>query len=140
MTSHDGLQVWSPKKNRFTGNVWVLIDGWSFSTCADVATVLHHNNWATFIGEETGGGYDGNTSGYSKTLQLSNSGIRVNLPMWMYTTANLGHSFYGRGVIPDYPIRPTISEFIKEEDVALNEALNLMKNNQNMSSQPSASG
>ena len=131
MTSHEGLSVWAPQKDRFTGNVFVLIDGFSFSTCADVATVLHYNNWATFIGRETGGGYDGNTSGYSKTLQLSNSGIRVNLPMWMYTTANLGHSFYGRGVIPDYPIKLTVSEFINEEDVALKEALKLMKSKEN---------
>jgi C-terminal processing protease CtpA/Prc len=126
MTSHKGLDVWQPKKNKFEGNVYVLTDGWSFSTCADVATVLHHHKWATFIGEETGGGYDGNTSGNSRSLTLSNSNIRVNLPMWNYTTANLGHKFPHRGVIPDYPVFQTQQEFISNEDAAMAKALKLI--------------
>lgn len=127
MTSHKGLDYWQPKENRFEGKVYVLTDGWSFSTCADVATVLHYNGWATFIGEETGGGYDGNTSGNSKSLTLPNSKVRVNLPMWKYTTANRGHSFYGRGVKPDYKMEPSISEFISGQDAAMNKALDLIK-------------
>ncbi|MBO3700679.1 S41 family peptidase [Roseivirga sp. E12] len=127
MTSHKGLSVWKPQENRFTGQLYVLTDGWSFSTCADVATVLHHNQWATFIGEETGGGYDGNTSGNSRTLSLSNSGIRVNLPMWKYTTANIGHAFPGRGVIPGYPIVQSLNEFLSGEDAALNKAIDLIE-------------
>ena len=48
----------------------MLIDGWTFSTAADVATVAHHKHLATFIGEERGGGYDGNTSGSTHRLGL----------------------------------------------------------------------
>lgn len=129
MTSHKGLNVWHPQPNQFTGNVYVLVDGFSFSTCADVATVLHYHQWATFIGEETGGGYDGNTSGNSKSLVLPHSGIRVNVPMWKYTTANSGHSFYGRGVIPDYPISTTRQALIENTDVELSKALQLIKDN-----------
>lgn len=128
MTSHKGLSVWQPQKNRFTGEVFVLIDGLSFSTCADVATVLDFHNWATSIGEETGGGYDGNTSGNSRSLTLSNSRIRINLPMWNYTTANLGHEFPHRGVIPDYPIYQSQEEFIADQDVAMAKALDLINN------------
>lgn len=127
MTSHKGLTTWDPEEDRFTGNVFVLIDGWSFSTCADVATVLHYHNWAKFIGEETAGGYDGNTSGNSRTLTLANSGIRINLPMWKYTTANPGHKYYGRGVTPDYPIQQTKNDFLKSRDVVLDKALSLIR-------------
>lgn len=127
VTTHRGLSTWQPQKNSFAGKVFVLIDGWSFSTCADVATVLHHHKWATFVGEETGGGYDGNTSGNSTTLTLPNSKIRVNVPMWMYTTANLGHQYYGRGVIPDYQITRNPQELISETDVVREKAINLMK-------------
>lgn len=129
MTSHKGLSVWQPQANRFDGKVYVLTDGWSFSTCADVATVLHHHGWATFLGEETGGGYDGNTSGNSRTLRLPNSGININLPMWMYTTANIGHSFYGRGVIPDYPVVATPRQFVEGRDVVLEKAESLIRKN-----------
>ncbi|GAB5523149.1 MAG: S41 family peptidase [Roseivirga sp.] len=119
MTSHKGLSLWQPQANRFEGKVYVLTDGWSFSTCADVATVLHHHKWATFLGEETGGGYDGNTSGNSQTLTLPHSGISINLPMWMYTTANAGHKFYGRGVLPDYRVVASPRDFIEGKDVVL---------------------
>ena len=127
MTSHRGLSLWQPKENRFDGEVYVLIDGGSFSTCADVATVLHHNDWATLLGEETGGGYDGNTSGSSKGLSLPHSGIRVNLPMWMYTTANAGHAYYGRGAKPHYPIQQSVEEFINNEDTVMKRAISLIK-------------
>lgn len=128
MTSHKGLSTWQPQANRFEGKVYVLTDGWSFSTCADVATVLHHNQWATLLGEETGGGYDGNTSGYSRTLSLPNSKIKVNLPMWMYTTANLGHDYYGRGAVPHERIIPTIGQYLSDEDVVLKRAEALISN------------
>ncbi len=126
VTSHRGLSTWEVQKNSFQGKLIVLINGWSFSTCADVATVLHFNKWATFVGEETGGGYDGNTSGSSKTLHLSNSKIRINVPMWMYTTANKGHPYFGRGVIPDHEIIPRIEDRLQKKDVVLEKALSLI--------------
>ncbi len=125
-TAHNGLSVWQPNEIAFTGNVYVLIDGFSFSTCADVATVLHHQKWATFLGEETGGGYDGNTSGHTKAITLPNSKTIVNIPMWKYTTANVGHKFYGRGVIPDYSIAPSWDEFHAGTDVVLEKARELI--------------
>lgn len=127
MTNHEGLSSWYPDENSFEGEIYVLIDGFSFSTCADVATVLHHHQWATFIGEETGGGYDGNTSGHTRTITLPNSKVTVNVPMWKYTTANIGHSFPGRGVIPDYALSPTWGEYSEGKDVVLEKALALMQ-------------
>ncbi|MEO9481833.1 MAG: S41 family peptidase [Ekhidna sp.] len=126
MTSHEGLSVWQPQKDRFNGDVYVLIDGFSFSTCADVATVLHHHGWATFLGEETGGGYDGNTSGRSKSIILPNSKISVSIPMWMYTTANVGHAYMGRGVIPDYPVFTSWEEYVSGVDAVLEKAKSLI--------------
>lgn len=123
---HSGLEQWKPKENRFQGEVYVLTDGFSFSTCADVATVLHYNNWATLIGVETGGGYDGNTSGHSKQIQLPNSRVIVDLPMWKYTTANKGHDFVGRGAVPHHEIIPTWEEFSNGEDPVIKKALELM--------------
>lgn len=127
MTSHKGLDEWKPQKNRFSGKVIVLTDGFSFSTCADVAAVLHHNKWATFVGEETGGGYDGNTSGSTQTIMLPNSNIQVRVPMWMYTTANVGHEFHGRGVIPDFPIQYSLEDLLNDRDPVMRKALELIK-------------
>lgn len=127
VTSHRGLNKWQPQPDVFEGNLYVLIDGGSFSTCADVATVLHHNRRGLFLGAETGGGYDGNTSGNTKSITLPNSGIRVFVPLWMYTTANLGHDFPGRGVIPDHLIVPTWEQYSNKEDVVMKRALELIQ-------------
>jgi C-terminal processing protease CtpA/Prc len=119
MLSHDGLQVQEPAQDRFTGKVYLLIDGWTFSTAADVATVAHHNGLATFVGEETGGGYDGNTSGVSGDIALVHSGFGVRVPRWMYTTANVGHAYPGRGVPPDHHVPGTAEEALTGRDPQL---------------------
>ncbi len=127
VTSHRGLNKWAPQQDVFEGDLYVLIDGGSFSTCADVATVLHHNERGVFLGEETGGGYDGNTSGNTRTITLPNSRVRVYVPLWMYTTANVGHDYPGRGVIPDHPIIPTWQQYSDKEDVVLKRALEIIR-------------
>ncbi|MEM8567608.1 MAG: S41 family peptidase, partial [Bacteroidota bacterium] len=126
---HPGLSKWSPNENRFKGNVYVLINGISFSTTADVASVLFDNGWATFIGQETGGGAYGNTSGHSTSIRLPNSKIVVDLPYWMYFTALKNKYPKGRGVIPDYITIPSTKEFINKVDVEMEKALSLIRQN-----------
>ena len=126
---HPGLKKWSPNENRFEGNVYVLINGMSFSTTADVASVLFDNKWATFIGQETGGGAYGNTSGHSTSIRLPHSKIVVDLPYWMYFTALKNKYPKGRGVIPNYIITPSIKEFINNVDVEMEKALSLIRKN-----------
>ena len=59
---------------------------------------------AAIIGQETGGGACGNTSGSNKTIMLSNSGISVQIQMWGYSSAIKKELPCGRGVIPDYKV------------------------------------
>ncbi len=127
VTDHPGLQIQSPAEHTFPGDVYLLVDGWTFSTAADVATVAHYKELAVLIGEETGGGYDGNTSGASERIVLPSSGITVNVPCWMYTTANVGHSHPGRGAIPHRPKRPSIEDVLAGRDVELELALELVR-------------
>jgi len=127
MLTHGGLRVQQPAALRFEGDVYLLTDGWTFSTAADVATVAHHNGLATFVGEETGGGYDGNTSGDSGQVLLPASGITVSVPRWMYTTANLGHAYPGRGVPPDHPVRASIDDALAGRDVERETVVQLIR-------------
>lgn len=119
VTAHRGLDVQQPSEPGFRGTVYLLTDGWTFSTAADVATVAHHNGLVTVIGEETGGGYDGNTSGSSESMTLAHSGIGVSVPHWMYTTANIGHAYPGRGVPVDHAPERTVAEVIAGRDLEL---------------------
>ncbi|MDF1814749.1 MAG: S41 family peptidase [Verrucomicrobiales bacterium] len=129
VTKPEGLSLQAPATNVFTGRVFVLIDGGTFSTAADVASVLHSNGVGTFIGEESGGGYYGNTSGDSSKLKLAESGIKLELQKWMYTTAigDRGAEVEpGRGVPVEHKVAPTISELLNGEDVGLRKVRDLL--------------
>ncbi|MEQ9405131.1 MAG: S41 family peptidase [Cyclobacteriaceae bacterium] len=123
MRSHSGLDIQQVQDDNFQGTLYLLTDGWTFSTAADVVSVLDNANRSVIIGEETGGGRFGNTSGASTTLHLSNSKISINLPMWKYTTALDEKKDNGRGVIPDIQLTPTIEQILTKEDVQLNYCL-----------------
>ncbi len=80
----------------------VLIDGGTFSTAAEFCSVLRSLGRATFVGEETGGAYEGNTSGSFAILTLPNTGIRILIPLIRYELAVEPARQRGRGVLPDH--------------------------------------
>jgi hypothetical protein len=103
-----GLQ--QPNQPTFTGRLYVLMNGGSFSTTAEFLSVLDSHQRATFFGEESGGGYYGNTSGSEARIALPNTGMVVYIPtMDGYLAVRSGHD-PARGVIPDYPVKHTIAD------------------------------
>jgi hypothetical protein len=110
----------------FRGHVYILINGLSFSVTAEFCAVAKSNARATFVGEETGGGYYGNTSGQTMKIELPNSGIQVVIPRFKYANAVKRSRYADRGIIPDYPIHPDVHEYVKGDDVVLQFALNLI--------------
>lgn len=122
---HTGLGEQQPAEQPFLGEVFVLIDGGTFSTAADFCAVVHHLKRATFIGEETGGGYYGNNSGLSVRVALPHSHLQVRIPMYEYWNAVPGYEGKRRGTIPDHPIATKVADLIRGEDAALNLAVEL---------------
>lgn len=122
------LKVQKPQKNNFSGNVYVLINGASFSVTAEFAAVTHFLKRATFIGEETGGAYYGNNSGTFVIVTLPNSKLNVGIPMVAYYTAVSGYPFNDRGVTPDYKVEPTVNQILSGEDPVLNFCTKLIQN------------
>lgn len=119
------LGIQQPKENNYRGEVFFLIDGLSFSTTADFCAIARSERRGKFIGEETGGGYYGYTSGGRKDIQLPNSEIYITVPTFNYVHAVRKARYKDRGIIPDYPITPSISEVIQNKDVVLEFALKL---------------
>jgi len=117
-----------PQPNHFDGKVWCLVNGASFSATAEFSSVAHYHRRATFVGEEVGGSYYGNTSGYEALLTLPNTKIRVSVPLWEYVLAVSGYAYPRHGVMPDYPVEPTIQDVLSGFDVQLNYTLRLIKN------------
>ncbi|BAU52402.1 S41 family peptidase [Mucilaginibacter gotjawali] len=126
ITDHPNLAVQQPEDNNFTGKVEFLIGGKSFSGAAEFSSIARTNSRGAFIGEETAGGYYGNTSGSKKALILPNTKIRVNIPLTRYVMAVKKVKYKDRGIIPDYTIVPTIHDYLGHEDVQMNFALGLI--------------
>ncbi len=122
---HDQLALQRPSENNFKGNVFVLINGKCFSGTTDFCGIARQFPNVKFIGEETGGGYYGNTSGARTTLILPNSQVKVNIPLWKYKAAVPEAKYKDRGIIPDYLLTPTISDVLQKKDVQMELALKL---------------
>lgn len=122
---HPGLAVQQPAGLHFQGNVYVLTDGRTFSTAADFCAIAKSNARAVFIGEETGGGYEGNNSGGSVRVGLPHSGLQVAVPTIRYSNAVKPAREPGRGILPEYPVVPSISDALAQRDPPLQKALEL---------------
>lgn len=121
------LGTQNPKANSFKGKVYILINGRSFSTTADFCATARSNDRAIFIGEETGGGYYGNTSGGRMDVTLPNSQIVAFVPLFKYLNSVKKAKYAGRGTIPDYTIIPSIDDLLQHKDAELSFALGLIK-------------
>ena len=122
---HPGVGEQQPGKCPFPGKVFVLIEGGTFSTAADFCAVTHHLKRATFIGEETGGGYYGNNSGLMPTLRLPNSKVGIRLPMYGYWNAVPGYDGKRRGTIPDHAVEMRVADVLRGIDAPLDLATKL---------------
>ncbi len=123
---HEGVAEQSPAVHPFLGKLVVLIDGATFSTSADVTAVLRSMNRATFIGEETGGAYEGNTSGLNASIILPNSRFKVFVQMYGYVNA-VRPGPKGRGTLPDIEIARKTEETLRGVDTALGRAVEVAR-------------
>lgn len=119
-----------PRKNNFLGELYVLINGFSFSATGEFAGFLKDQKRAIFIGEEAGGNAVKNTSGFMLNLILPNTKTRVIVPVFQYVL-NAKTEQFGRGVIPDYNIEPTPEEVFSRKDPVMDFALELIKSKKN---------
>ncbi|MGE0589063.1 MAG: S41 family peptidase [Cyclobacteriaceae bacterium] len=125
---HSCLSLQSPSKPTFSGNVYVLIDGRSFSATAEFCAVTRFHQRAVFIGEETSGGYEGNNSGGSILLTLPESKIRLAIPTYKYVSAVDIDSYpKGRGILPHHEVAPTLEGLVTGRDETMEYALTLIK-------------
>jgi hypothetical protein len=114
--NHPCLALQHPKENRFAGQVALLINGRTFSTAADVASMFKSNKRAVIIGRETGGGYDGNTSGASERITLKNTKLSITIPLWFYENDVLKPEHDHRGVMPDVRTQPEPGDLFNATD------------------------
>lgn len=110
----------------FRGKVYVMINGGTFSAASIISSNLKGSKRATFVGEETGGAYNGTVAGIMPTIKLPHSEIKVTIGL-MVVTPYYKTAIEGRGVFPDKEIIPTLSDYINEKDPELNWILDDIK-------------
>jgi C-terminal processing protease CtpA/Prc len=128
-SDHSNLLTQQARSNNFDGDVYIITDGFSFSTTAEFCAVARSNERAIFVGEETAGGYYGNNSGGSVSTTLPNSNIAIYVPTIKYILDVKPSTFPDRGIIPDHEVLPSITDIILNKDVQLEYAIELAKQN-----------
>ncbi|HEY0108523.1 MAG TPA: S41 family peptidase, partial [Fibrella sp.] len=106
----------SPKANRFKGQVYIVMNGRSASTTSEFLAVAHANRIGTFIGEESGGAYEGGNGGSFVHLSLPHSNIQVTTPLLYYNNAVGKPREKGRGTMPDYTVPITLDNLLNHND------------------------
>jgi C-terminal processing protease CtpA/Prc len=127
LVKHPNWGIQQPSKPTFSGKVYTLINGGSFSTTSEFLSHAHARKRSVFIGEESGGGYYGNTSGPGCLLTLPNTKLQAYVPLMTYYMAVDKGQPPDHGVRPDYPVPYTINELLEGKDKELALALKLAR-------------
>ncbi|HVZ25231.1 MAG TPA: S41 family peptidase, partial [Sediminibacterium sp.] len=96
------------KRWHFSGRIWVLQGGLSFSATTMLLGTLKGQPNVKLVGEETGGGYYGSSAMYLPTIRLPHSGLRISLPL--YRLVEDANRPKGQGVMPDIPVPPSLPD------------------------------
>lgn len=108
-------------------NLYVMINGGSYSASSLISANLQAKNRAFFVGEETGGDFNGTVAGLMPKFTLPHSKLKMSVGT-VYLSPVEKREELGHGVYPDKEIKPTLENKIKRFDVELNWILNEIKN------------
>jgi C-terminal processing protease CtpA/Prc len=114
------------KKDAFKGKIYVLINGGSFSASSIISSNLKGSKRAYFVGEETGGAFNGTVAGQMPIIKIPVSKLNLKLGL---TACIPFHKteLEGRGIFPDKEILPTLEDRIKGNDPEMNWILEDLK-------------
>ncbi len=97
-----------PKINHhFNGQLYVLINGLTFSASTLFCNAIKGQSNVKLVGEETGGGWYGNSGIMIPDIILPNTKLKVRLPLFKIVQYNHIET-KGTGVIPDIYIPQTV--------------------------------
>ena len=111
-------KIKEPNELNYNGKLYVLINGNSFSASSLLSTHLKATKRATFVGEETGGAYNGTVAGIYKLYQLPISKIKVRMGL-MQIEAPQKQNPDGYGIKPDFEILCNLKDIQSNIDTEL---------------------
>ncbi len=123
-------RITKPKSLNYKNNLYVITDGMTFSAAAIISSHLKGRNRALFVGDETGGTFNGTVAGVMPIVKLPHSKLKLRVGL-MTIKPEQQTQKEGYGVLPDVYIKPTEEDFLSEKDVELEYILNRLKSNKN---------
>ena len=127
---HKWLKIQNPKKDGFSGQVYLLIDGQSYSVTTEFASQVKSDGRAIIVGQESAGGYALNTSGFFSIVTLPNSKIELGIPLFGFNMGNSpSKNPMNRGVIPDYEVEIAPEDVVNLRDVVKEFVMTQIKSN-----------
>jgi C-terminal processing protease CtpA/Prc len=120
--------LYHPKSNfHFNGQVYVLTNGPTFSASTLFCSAVKGQQNVQLIGEETGGGWHGNSGIMIPDITLPITKLRVRLPLFKIVQYNHVPK-NGRGVMPDIYIPPTVEGVRKNLDRKMQVVKEMIRN------------
>ena len=104
-------------KNHFDGSVYILQGGYTFSASTLFTSPLINQKNVTIVGEETGGGYYGNSAMMIPNIKLPNSQLLFRLPLYRLVMDKTRPK--GNGIMPDVVVDPNSYAIQKGFDIKL---------------------
>ncbi|AIJ37897.1 S41 family peptidase [Flavobacterium psychrophilum] len=117
--NYTNSKIKKPDTNNFKGKLYVLINGGSFSASSIISSNLKGAKRALFVGEETGGAYNGTVAGRMPVLKMPHSKLNVRMGL-MACVPIYKTQVEGRGIFPDKEIIPTLDDRINNTDPEMN--------------------
>lgn len=111
-------------ENRFSGNLYVLTSRQTFSGATAFTVIIKDNQIGTIVGEET----SDNPTDYGCIMLFELPNTKINIQnSTMYSVRPAGYDDE-HGVIPDFKVKTSYSEFLKDTDKVMNYTYWLIEN------------
>lgn len=119
--------TFTPKRsNHFDGRVYVLTNGLTFSASSLFCNAIKGQQNITLVGEQTGGGWYGNSGIIIPDIILPNTKLRVRLPF--FRIVQYHHiPEKGTGVMPDVYIGPVLKDAVNGIDTKMERVKKMIK-------------
>jgi hypothetical protein len=109
-------KTFRPKKRlRYKGDVYIITSGPTFSASTLFVNAVKGQENVTVVGEETGGGWHGNSGIMLPYFKMPNTKTKVVVPLFRVVQYNHVPKD-GRGVMPDWYIGPSYQMVMEKKD------------------------
>jgi C-terminal processing protease CtpA/Prc len=116
------------KKYHYDKEIYVLMDGGSYSATSFTIGLWKDMQRATFIGSSPGGANWGSFAGRWHSSKLPNSDVKIRIPLMKIVYAQKNQVTKSFFVEPDFHVEQSFEDFIKRKDTPLDFTLNMIKN------------